>query len=65
MPAPGRSSLEHAAVEVDPRTRFEILGATMPALFLPAPDQTIAEPNPPRLAGVRPVPVAGRGRKYP
>jgi EmrB/QacA subfamily drug resistance transporter len=39
----------HAAVEVDARARFEILGAIMLALFLGALDQTIVGPVLPRI----------------
>ena len=34
----------HAAIEVNPRARFEILGAILLALFLGALDQTIVGP---------------------
>jgi EmrB/QacA subfamily drug resistance transporter len=51
MPAPRRDIAEHAAVEVDPRTRFEILGAIMLGLFLAALDQTIVGPILPRVVG--------------
>jgi EmrB/QacA subfamily drug resistance transporter len=43
------SAPEHAAVEVDSRARFEILGAIMLALFLGALDQTIVGPVLPRI----------------
>jgi EmrB/QacA subfamily drug resistance transporter len=40
----------HPAVEVDPRARFEILGAILLALFLGALDQTIVGPVLPTIA---------------
>ena len=43
------SAPAHAAVEVDRRARFEILGAIMLALFLGALDQTIVGPVLPRI----------------
>ncbi len=44
------SSPAHAAIEVNPRARFEILAAIMLALFLGALDQTIVGPVLPRIA---------------
>ncbi len=40
----------HAAIEVNPRARFEIMGAIMLALFLGALDQTIVGPVLPRIS---------------
>lgn len=48
---PANGTSEHPAVEVDPRTRFEILGAIMLGLFLAALDQTIVGPILPRVVG--------------
>ena len=50
-PLPGGGIAEHPAVEVDSRTRFEILGAIMLGLFLAALDQTIVGPILPRVVG--------------
>jgi EmrB/QacA subfamily drug resistance transporter len=50
-PLPAAAPIEHAAVEIDPRTRFEILGAIMLGLFLAALDQTIVGPILPRVVG--------------
>jgi EmrB/QacA subfamily drug resistance transporter len=44
------SAPAHAAIEVDARARFEILGAIMLALFLGALDQTIVGPVLPRIS---------------
>ncbi|HEX7492462.1 MAG TPA: MDR family MFS transporter [Candidatus Limnocylindrales bacterium] len=44
------SAPEHAAIEVNPRARFEILGATLLALFLGALDQTIVGPVLPKIS---------------
>jgi EmrB/QacA subfamily drug resistance transporter len=44
-----RSAPAHAAIEVDKRARFEILGAIMLALFLGALDQTIVGPVLPKI----------------
>ncbi|MFI5258352.1 MAG: MDR family MFS transporter [Candidatus Limnocylindrales bacterium] len=44
------SAPAHAAIEVDPRARFEILGAIMLALFLGALDQTIVGPVLPKIS---------------
>ena len=44
------SAPEHAAIEVNPRARFEILGAILLALFLGALDQTIVGPVLPRIS---------------
>ncbi len=44
------SAPAHAAIEVDSRARFEILGAIMLALFLGALDQTIVGPVLPRIS---------------
>jgi EmrB/QacA subfamily drug resistance transporter len=44
------SAPEHAAIEVNVRARFEILGAIMLALFLGALDQTIVGPVLPRIS---------------
>jgi EmrB/QacA subfamily drug resistance transporter len=41
---------EHAAIEVNPRARFEILGAILLALFLGALDQTIVGPVLPKIS---------------
>ncbi|HEX5466427.1 MAG TPA: MDR family MFS transporter [Candidatus Limnocylindrales bacterium] len=41
--------LTHPAIEVDPRTRFEILGAVLLGLFLTALDQTIVGPVLPQI----------------
>jgi EmrB/QacA subfamily drug resistance transporter len=41
---------EHAAIEVNPRARFEILGAILIALFLGALDQTIVGPVLPKIS---------------
>ena len=41
--------IEHAAIEVNRRARFEILGAIMIALFLGALDQTIVGPVLPKI----------------
>ncbi len=49
--SPPTGASEHPAVEVDPRTRFEILGAIMLGLFLAALDQTIVGPILPRVVG--------------
>lgn len=43
------SDLSHPAIEVDPRTRFEILGAVLLGLFLTALDQTIVGPVLPQI----------------
>ena len=51
MPAATGIPPEHPAIEVDPRTRFEILGAIMLGLFLAALDQTIVGPILPRVVG--------------
>lgn len=51
LPAPAGAVEEHPAVEVDSRTRFEILGAIMLGLFLAALDQTIVGPILPRVVG--------------
>lgn len=51
LPATAGATEEHPAVEVDPRTRFEILGAIMLGLFLAALDQTIVGPILPRVVG--------------
>jgi EmrB/QacA subfamily drug resistance transporter len=40
----------HAAIEVNPRARFEILGAILLALFLGALDQTIVGPVLPKIS---------------
>jgi len=48
LPATGPSA-EHAAVEVRPRERFEILFAVMLGMFLGALDQTIVGPVLPRI----------------
>jgi len=50
-PAAAGAAEEHPAVEVDARTRFEILGAIMLGLFLAALDQTIVGPILPRVVG--------------
>jgi len=50
-PMTGGGAEEHPAVEIDPRTRFEILGAIMLGLFLAALDQTIVGPILPRVVG--------------
>ncbi len=50
-PLPAAAPIEHAAVEVDRRTRFEILAAIMLGLFLAALDQTIVGPILPRVVG--------------
>jgi EmrB/QacA subfamily drug resistance transporter len=44
------SAPEHAAIEVNSRARFEILGAILLALFLGALDQTIVGPVLPRIS---------------
>ncbi len=44
------SAPAHAAIEVNPRARFEIMGAIMLALFLGALDQTIVGPVLPRIS---------------
>jgi EmrB/QacA subfamily drug resistance transporter len=44
------SAPEHAAIEVNPRARFEILGAVLLALFLGALDQTIVGPVLPKIS---------------
>jgi EmrB/QacA subfamily drug resistance transporter len=44
------SAPEHAAIEVNPRARFEILGAILIALFLGALDQTIVGPVLPKIS---------------
>jgi EmrB/QacA subfamily drug resistance transporter len=44
------SAPEHAAIEVNPRARFEILGAILLAMFLGALDQTIVGPVLPRIS---------------
>ena len=44
------SAPEHAAIEVNPRARFEILAAIMLALFLGALDQTIVGPVLPKIS---------------
>ena len=44
------SAPEHAAIEVNSRARFEILGAIMLALFLSALDQTIVGPVLPKIS---------------
>jgi Na+/citrate or Na+/malate symporter len=44
------SAPEHAAIEVNPRARFEILGAILLALFLGALDQTIVGPVLPKIS---------------
>jgi EmrB/QacA subfamily drug resistance transporter len=44
------SAPAHAAIEVDSRARFEILGAIMLTLFLGALDQTIVGPVLPRIS---------------
>ena len=44
------SAPEHAAIEVNARARFEILGAIMLALFLGALDQTIVGPVLPKIS---------------
>jgi EmrB/QacA subfamily drug resistance transporter len=44
------SAPAHAAIEVNARARFEILGAILPALFLGALDQTIVGPVLPRIS---------------
>lgn len=44
------SAPAHAAIEVNSRARFEILGAIMLALFLGALDQTIVGPVLPRIS---------------
>jgi EmrB/QacA subfamily drug resistance transporter len=44
------SALPHAAIEVNPRARFEILGAILLALFLGALDQTIVGPVLPKIS---------------
>ena len=46
----GQEETVHAAVEVDSRARFEILGAILLALFLGALDQTIVGPVLPTIA---------------
>ena len=46
----GQEQMVHAAVEVDSRARFEILGAILLALFLGALDQTIVGPVLPTIA---------------
>jgi EmrB/QacA subfamily drug resistance transporter len=46
----GQEEMVHAAVEVDSRARFEILGAILLALFLGALDQTIVGPVLPTIA---------------
>jgi EmrB/QacA subfamily drug resistance transporter len=46
----GQEQMVHAAVEVDARARFEILGAILLALFLGALDQTIVGPVLPTIA---------------
>ncbi|HEX7495096.1 MAG TPA: hypothetical protein VF349_00540, partial [Candidatus Limnocylindrales bacterium] len=46
----GQEPMVHAAVEVDSRARFEILGAILLALFLGALDQTIVGPVLPTIA---------------
>jgi len=51
LPAKAGVVEDHPAVEVDPRTRFEILGAIMLGLFLAALDQTIVGPILPRVVG--------------
>jgi EmrB/QacA subfamily drug resistance transporter len=51
LPTTAGTAEEHPAVEVDPRTRFEILGAIMLGLFLAALDQTIVGPILPRVVG--------------
>jgi EmrB/QacA subfamily drug resistance transporter len=43
------SAPAHAAIEVNPRARFEILGAILLALFLGALDQTIVGPVLPKI----------------
>ncbi len=45
-----RSAPAHAAIEVDSRARFEILGAILLALFLGALDQTIVGPVLPKIS---------------
>jgi len=44
------SAPAHAAIEVNPRARFEILGAILLAMFLGALDQTIVGPVLPRIS---------------
>ena len=44
------SAPEHAAIEVNPRARFEILGAILLAMFLGALDQTIVGPVLPKIS---------------
>jgi EmrB/QacA subfamily drug resistance transporter len=44
------SAPAHAAIEVNPRARFEILGAILLALFLGALDQTIVGPVLPKIS---------------
>ena len=44
------SAPEHAAIEVIPRARFEILGAILLAMFLGALDQTIVGPVLPEIS---------------
>ena len=44
------SAPPHAAIEVNPRARFEIMGAIMLALFLGALDQTIVGPVLPKIS---------------
>ncbi len=49
LAAPVGTGAEHAAVEVDPRARFEILFAVMLGMFLGALDQTIVGPVLPKI----------------
>jgi EmrB/QacA subfamily drug resistance transporter len=50
MTAENATSAPHAAIEVNPRARFEILGAILLAMFLGALDQTIVGPVLPKIS---------------
>jgi len=55
------SAPAHAAIEVDSRARFEILGAIMLTLFLGALDQTIVGPVLPGSRRSSTAPTCTRG----